>query len=272
MNKKEFPQGVWPLDIFIGSIEKTSPSETIEGRSGKVSYGQTYYTRPIEISVGLKPYDTIDYRLLRDELFSFFNDEEFYISEEYQKGKRYKVTVPQSYIPERLNKRTARVNIPLELVDLPFAESIGTSQDIQQNGINANDELWGYGMGLIADDESLIYTHHADADAPFQIYNAGNVPIHPFEQELKIKIKDVVGSTGMFQITNLTNGSRSRVNVPLSTSDVVIYDRSNITRNGLAFTRDTRLDFIELNPGWNNFQIYYCDSATIEFDFRFYYL
>src|SRR5699024_5014011 len=186
-------------------------------------------------------------------------------------GKRYKVRLASSFDIEQVY-RYGFGELVFETTDLPFAESIGTTLDIEGNGINADDGLWGFGMGLEAVDESLIYTHNAAVNEPFSIYNAGNVSIHPFEQKLKMAISNVRGSTDLFQITNHTNGSRARINVPLQSADVVVYDGPNVTRNELTFLRDTRKDFIELSPGWNNFQIYYCDSATISFDFPFYYL
>ena len=149
MNKKEFPKGVRPLDVFISSINKNRFTSTVEGRNGIITKGITRQNRPIEVSVGLIANDTRDYRLLRNEVFSFFDEDVFYISEKYEKGKRYKVTTLQSYIPERLNQRIAQARFTLELVDLPFAESIGTTQDIHQNGVSSVDELWGFGMGLI---------------------------------------------------------------------------------------------------------------------------
>src|SRR5699024_11665165 len=40
----------------------------------------------------------------------------------------------------------------------------------ETSGINSDDELWGFGMGLIADDDSLIYTH---TGTTFKIFNPG---------------------------------------------------------------------------------------------------
>src|SRR5699024_6753866 len=114
-------------------------------------------------------------------------DRIYYVSEKYQPGKVYRVAVDNSYVPERYsnNQRFAEAEVDCVVVGLPFSESIGTTQDIEENGINSEAELWGYGMGLIADDASLIYTHTKNN---FMIYNAGSVPVHPFEQQLKITI------------------------------------------------------------------------------------
>ena len=106
----------------------------------------------------------------------------------------------------------------------------------------------------------------------FRVYNAGNVPIHPFQQDLKITIKQVRGSASYFELRNLTNGTVFRVNEAVSSAQTIVLDGPNITSNGLNFLRKTNKGFIELSHGWNDFQIYGASRATIEFYFRFYYL
>ena len=262
MNVKEFPQGLRPLDIFISSIEKNRQTDSIEGRNGIITRGQTDARRTIELSVGLLSNDTQDYRLLRNKAYQFFSDDEFYVSEKYDKGKRYKVSVIESYLPDRLSKDVAQIQFMCSVVDLPYAESIGTTQDIDQNGIDSEDDLWGYGMGLI--DEPLKYTH---STRTFSIYNAGNVPIHPFEQDLKITIEGI--NADEFTLTNLTNGTEFKITESVSDNQTIVLDGPNITSNGLAFLRSTNKQFIELEPGWNEFEV--STDATISFGFRFYY-
>jgi hypothetical protein len=269
MNKKEFPKGLRPLDIFISSIDKQRHVSNIEGVAGVIHNGSTPNGRIIEIAVGLISDDTKDYRLLRDEAFSFFADDYFYISESFQRGKRYKVSVVESFTPTRLNQRMASMRFMLEMTDLPYAESIGTTQDIQQNGITADSELWGYGMGLLAEDNSLVYTHNVSGGQQFAVYNAGNVAIHPFQQELNIKIHNVVGSTSFLELRNDTTGNTFRVNEGVSST--IMLDGPNITSNGLQFLRKTNKQFIQLAPGWNYFTLTGATSATVEYDFRFCY-
>lgn len=276
-------KGIIVQDFIVSSVPVSGIYGVVEGRSGVVDYGATYGVRTIEIPFYIKASDYHDFPLLRDVLYEITtNKEPVYISEMrrsvYQTGenklvggKRYLVRISGEYSIEQMFKYGFGT-LMYETVALPFAESVGTSQDLQRDGISVDSELWGYGMGLLYDDESTIYTHNVIAGQPFRIFNAGNVPIHPFEQKLKITISNVVGSTDRFQITNLTNGSRARINVPLRPTDKVIYDGPNVTRNNLAFLRDTRKDFIDLSPGWNEFNIYFCDRARIEFDCPFYYM
>ena len=271
MDKIDLPKGVIPLDVFISSIGKERELESIEGKSGVIDYGFLYKERNIELKLLLKAKDTRDYRLIRDEVYDTL-DRIHYVSEEYQPGKIYRVAVDNSYIPERYrsnNQRFAEVEVDCVVVELPFAESIGTTQDIEENGINSEAELWGYGMGLIADDDSLIYTHTKNN---FMIYNAGNVPVHPFEQQLKITIDDVRGSSKEFQLRNKTNGTTFKVNEGVKGNQEIVLDGANITSNGLAYLRKTNKQYIVLEKGWNEFEVNGATSARISFDFKFYYL
>src|SRR5699024_1640364 len=105
----------------------------------------------------------------------------------YVGGKRYLVRLQNTYELEQVEVY-GEGDLVFETTELPFTESIGTTQDIESNGdITYNAELWSYGMGLLHDDESHKYTHNT---SNFKIYNAG-INIHPFEQMLEIKIENV---------------------------------------------------------------------------------
>src|SRR5699024_1761372 len=379
MNEIEFPEGFIPLDIFISSIDKDRITDKVEGGNRKLNYGSTYNERDIQLSILLKAHDTQDYRLLRDAMYALFNKyDSFYLVEKYQSGKRYLVSVDEKYIPDRMTRRHATATINCITIGLPFAESIGTSADIdnpeliplipdlwedgfyniygnkqkstrsvrlkekytiepnreyvinpdsrytgfiilynndvfsrrvsfddtQRNfettgaennysayitaseditntvinnlkmnlkqttsGINSNDELWGFGMGLIADEDSLIYTH---TGTEFKIFNPG-IEIHPFEQDLTIEISDVVGSTSYFQLENQTTGDVFRVTEAVNNNQLIKLDGPNITSNNLQYLRKTNRKYITLAPGWNNFKITGATSAKVSFDTRFYY-
>lgn len=269
MKVKPFPYGVTPLDIFISSINKIRTKESIDGVNGYIDKGYTYSTRDIEVSMRLKASDTRDYRLLRDEVFSFFSENDYlYISEEYQPGKRYKVVPTESFIPSRVNKTVSSVEIPLEMYELPFAESILTTADIQSKGLEFG-QGWSFGMGLSFDDDSQKYTHTGKS---FRIFNAGNVPIHPFEQELIVSITNVTGSTSFFELKNNTTGDAFRITEAVTSDKKIVLDGPNITINGLASLRKTNRKYIGLKAGWNDFTINGATSAKVDFSFRFYYL
>lgn len=269
-------------DFRVGSIEIRPTYLDVEGTSGRIHTGSTYGVRTITIPFYFKGQDLLDFAMIRDKLFEVITSvEPFYVRElrrlEYQNGdnlfiggKRYKVQLSSTFDADQQFKYGFG-ELQFETTDLPFAESIGKSSDIQRDGVTSTSGLWGVGMGIMTDPASKIYKHKAVAGQRFQIFNPGNVPVHPFEQELKIVISDVVGGSTGFMVKNLTNFSTATINYALSSSDIVIYNGPNIGRNGLEFLRNTKKDFIELVPGWNTFEVFNCTSATIEFDFRFYY-
>ncbi|QWG87357.1 phage tail domain-containing protein [Bacillus mycoides] len=269
-------------DFRVGSMEIRPTYLDVEGTSGRIHTGSTYGVRTITVPFYFKAQDLLDVAITRDKLFEVvMSTEPFYVREmrriEYQNGdnlfvggKRYKVNVASTFdIDQQIKYGFGELEF--ETADLPFAESIGKSSDIQRDGIDISSGLWGAGMGIIVDPASHKYKHNVVPGQQYKIYNPGNISVHPFEQELKIVISNVVGGTVGFMVKNLTNSSTATINYSLSSSDIVIYSGPNIGRNGLEFLRYTKKDFIELVPGWNVFEVLNCTSATIEFDFRFYY-
>lgn len=228
--------------------------------------GVDYLQRPISATIHLDDHEFFNFELLKGELYGIFGfNKPFFIVDRRRRGLRYRAVLESNYNPIRLGVDAV---VPFITEKLPFAESIGTTQDIQRNGISSDDELWGFGMGLIADDEALKYTHEGKS---FQIYNAGNESIHPFEQELKITISNVEGSTGFLELINETNGTVFRVNEVVGNNRVIVLDGPNITSNGVQYLRNTNRKYIVLEPGWNQFKINGATNAKVEFDFRFYY-
>lgn len=278
MKEIQYPEGFIPLDIFVSSISKNRRSTDVTDSNKRINYGSTYGDRDVELTFLLKSPNTLDYRLLRDKTYELFGQSDaFYVVEEYQRGKRLKVSVDETYIPERLqgDQKHATGSVTCKVVDLPFFESIGTSMDIHNNGITTNDELWGFGMGLEAVDETLKYKHIVRSENTFRIFNPSNIPeLHPFECDLKITFTRVIGSSKNFQINNLTNGSRFWTNVGIGYNDTLVVDNHLVTRNNLNILRDTGRSFIWLSPGWNTFRVLpqFAIGATIEFDFPFRYL
>ena len=264
-------------DFNVSSIELMPTYGSIEGRSGAVDYGADYGSRTISVPFYLRAYDMHDYPLLRDELFSLVTTKEsFYIRElrrpsevttcddgyddEYVGGKRYLVRL--SDVIDFDQQRTYGFGeMVFETTELPFAESFGTTADIDKHGLLYSQELWSYGMGLSYDEETHKYTHNTKT---FRIYNAGNVEVHPFEQELKIAID---GINGPYELKNETTGDVFKYTG--SNSGKLLLDGPNITLNGLQAFRDTNRRYITLAPGWNTFT--QSQNEKVAFDFRYYY-
>lgn len=258
-------------DIGIPSINANP--KFLGGEDGLMQYfiGHDIGAREIEISIEIISVDYLDYSLLKNILYSTFPiNEPFYIVDKRVPGIRHKVVLNGSFIPERHNPINGTVVIPL-MTDKPhYAESILTTLDIHDK-LEVDDSL-SFGMGLLTDDESHKYIHHVNRLERFRIYNAGNVPVHPFEQYLKIRISEIETSSDTFILHNSTNGSLFVAEDDLRNSDVIVLDGPNVTKNNLQYLRKTNKEFIELDPGWNDFIILGANKAKIEFDFRFYYL
>lgn len=267
-------------DFIVGSIPVSGLYGTVEGRAGTVDYGADFGQRPITVPFYMKANDFADYPLLRDELFALvISQEPFYIREirraEYQtgdnrlnSGKRYKVRIAGGFDIDQ-QFRYGFGELAFETVDLPYAESVGTTADIQREGISVDSEIWGFGMGLQSEDNTLEYTF---TRADFQVYNAGNVGVHPFMQDLKITISDIRGATGSLELRNITNGTSFKINEEVNDNHVIVLDGANVTSNNLVINpRVTNRGLIQLNPDWNNFEIKGVTSARVSFEFRFYY-
>ena len=278
---------IYAKDFIVASIALRPYLDSIEGRSGTVDYGADYDTRTIKVPFYIKAHDLHDFALLRDELFSLVvSRESFYIRElrraEYQAynftevtgkasnnprtdnkfvgGKRYKVRLTNAIELEQM-LTVGEGELVFETTELPFAESIGTTAEIDKNGLRYSDELWSYGMGLSYDEETHKYTHNTNT---FRIYNAGNVEVHPFEMDLKIVIAN---ATKGYKLTNTTTGDVFEY--AGETGGTIELNGANVTVNSLQAFRDTNRRYITLAPGWNTFT--QTQAREVKFDFRFYY-
>ena len=173
LNMKElpFPEGVKPLDIFVSSVNKRRLTEEFEGRSGTLNYGYDYGERSVDLSLWLEAHDTIDYRLIRNELYAFFDTHDvFYIEETRVPSRVLKVTIDESYIPERINQTHSSVEISCRTLDSVFWESKYTTLELHDSGYSATAEK--YGLVDNIDDEKVKYRFVQEGD-----YNANLIPL-----------------------------------------------------------------------------------------------
>lgn len=258
-------------DFNVGSIPVEGVYGQIEGRSGTVDYGAEMGQRSINVPFYVDAHDMLDYPLLRDKLFELtVTSEPIYIEElrraqenegdnELVGGKRYKVRVTGGYELDQ-NRTYGFGEMSFETVGLPYAESVKSTQDIQTNGLRYGDG-WSYGMGLLYDEESHKYTH---SSREFRIYNAGNVDIHPFEQDLRIEI---TGASKGYELRNVTTGSVFKLTDTVNGK--VVLDGAKITDNNSQALRKTNRKYISLRKGWNSFT--QTHTNEVKLNFHFYY-
>ena len=156
MKEIPFPDGVMPLEIFVGSIGKDRVTEAVDGRAGVVDYGFNYTDRPVSLFLRIKSADKIDFRLLRNEVFATFDvGSAFYVAESDVPSRVLKVVVDESYIPERLTEEYADFDINCRTLDSVFWESKYTTLELHDSGYSATAEK--YGLVDNIDDEKVQY-------------------------------------------------------------------------------------------------------------------
>lgn len=267
LNMKEipFPDGVMPLEIFVGSISKERMSETADGRTGIINYGFNYTDRPVELLVRLKSHDHIDYRLLRNEMYNLFDTgEAFYVAESHLPSRVLKVVVDDSYIPDRLTEHYADVDINCRTLDSVFWESTYTTLELHDSGYSAIAEK--YGLVDNIDDEKVRYTFYV---RDFTVWNAGNVRIRPEFMALEITIKNLI-TDGNFKLENKTTGEVFGYVRPLNGEDITI-EGVSVDRDGINVFRHTNHRFISLAPGDNQISVSGGYFNEISFDFKYLY-
>lgn len=267
LNMKEipFPDGVMPLEIFVGSVGKNRTTDTVDGRAGVVDYGFNYTDRPVSLFLRIKGADAADFRLLRNEVFATFDvGSAFYVVEADVPSRALKVVVDESYIPERLTEEYADFDIICRTLDSVFWESIYTTLELHDSGYSATAEK--YGLVDNINDEKVKYRF---TGSNFTVYNAGNVMVEPESMELVIQINNA-STTGTLSLKNITTGEDFRLTKSLSERHISLRGMNILDGTVNAF-RDSNRRFISLVPGDNQFEITGATFSEVWFSFKYYY-
>ena len=265
MKEIPFPDGVIPLEIFVGSVGKERTVDSVDGRSGVVDYGFNYTDRPVSLFLRIKAADAADFRLLRNEVFATFDvGSAFYVAEADVPSRVLKVVVDESYIPDRLTEEYADFDINCRTLDSVFWESKYTTLELHDTGYSATAEK--YGLVDNIDDEKVKYRF---TENTFTVYNAGNVTIEPESMYINIGMRNV-STSGGFKILNETTGDFHVINTS--------HQKRHLRINGMVATngtinnfRNTNRKFIRLFPGDNVFKISGGTFDEIEVDFKYLY-
>lgn len=261
-----FPDGVMPLDIFVGSISKSRETETIPGRNGVMNYGFNYDSRPVRITLLAEGNDRIDYRLIRNAVFEIFDlHDVFYIEETDVPSRVLKVTIDESYQPDRLTRDDASFDINLRTLDSVFWETKYTTLELHDTGLDATAEK--YGLVDNIDDEKVQYRF---TENNFTVYNAGNVTVEPESMMLNIHA-NAVQSTNNFTIRNKTTGEEIVLKRASTGSNFRIQGMVVSLGSITNIFRDTNRRFISLVPGDNQFELLNGTFGEIRFEFKFLY-
>lgn len=258
--------GVIVSDFVVSSIPIETNYGTIEGRNGVIDYGATYGQREINVPFVSVANDLRDFAELRSKLFQLLAQKESFYIRELRRGNF------QAYdFVDQTEEAREDVETVNEVVgDKKYLVRLKNSFKLEQSGVMGESELVFETSELpFAESEPITRSY---VTTTFSVVNDGDVPIHPFEQSLNIKISNVVGSTSYLQLENLTNGSVFRVNEGVTSGKVIELDGPTVTSNGLQYLRKTNKGYIELSPSVNNFKISGVTGAKVEFTFPNYYL
>ena len=237
LNMKElpFPEGVKPLDIFVSSVNKRRLTEEFEGRSGALNYGYDYGERSVDLSLWLEAHDTLDYRLIRNELYAFFDTHDvFYIEETRIPSRVLKVTIDESYIPERINQTHSSVEISCRTLDSVFWESKYTTLELHDSGYSATAEK--YGLVDNIDDEKVNYRFEPSSETVIptaELFEQGN--IHTGRGD-NLATSDHARTKGFFQTLK---GSRYTLNLSDTTGNSSYIRIYNYNSDGSYISDDS---------------------------------
>lgn len=261
MQEIKSPDGFIPLDIFVSSIGKERHTDKVEGMSGEVNYGTSYTSRDVELTMWFKAKDTIDYRLLRDELYDYFDSYDyFYVIETNKPTRALKIVIDDSFRDKRITTRVGEITINARTVDNPFWVSLYTTKELNDSGYSALVEKYGLVDGI-----HDTYQQYKFTNRNFTIWNAGNETVEPETMYLKIT---ATGTNGVLEIRNKTTGDAFKVNAAFGGTLVV--DGMSTMLNGVNVFRDTNKRYLCLASGKNDFEVI-GQFTDITIDFRFYY-
>lgn len=245
-------------------LEFTPEPVTVERFSekvynGDIPIGKATNSRLINARLMYEAADYLDYKLLRNELYSLLNPlKSMWAVDENVPGIKWLVDV-DSFNPERINGRIAEVSIVFYSAKT-YARSIGTSLD----PYTFTSDLWSYGMGLLADASAQDYIFNNERS--FQVYNPSNVAIDPREHELEIRLIHAGTNSPGVTITNNTTGDVWSYTGSITSGTTLVVDGVVSKKNTVNVVGDTNFGLITLAEGMNNFTI---TRLSGDFEIRF---
>ena len=260
--------GLKSLDINVGPVIY----ENIYTSSSRADQLVKRYPKDRDVSINamFTAYDTVDWRLKRDRVYSFFrNLGVFYIAESYQPYKLLKVIVDESYEVDRPVIRWGVLEIPLKIIDTPFKQSLHTTGTIGSEGMLFNNK-WAYGMGTWFAENYWQYEFNGVKPT---FYNAGDEEVKLIQQKeslITLKI-NAVPTNGLIDIDDGT--TTFKLWYDFKVGDVIRIHGDKVTLNGKNVLGDTNFNFLTVKKGWNYWDVRGVPNLDYEFkiDFRYLY-
>ena len=260
--------GIKALDISIGPIIY----DTVYSNGNRSDTPIKRYPKDREVSINIltTSADTIDWRMKRDQLYSFFRRlGVFYVAESYQPFKLLKVMVDEGYEVDRPVTRWGLAEIPLKIIDTPFKQSLHTTADIGSEGMLFNNK-WAYSMGTWFAEN---YWQYEFTGVKPTFYNAGDEEVKLIQQKeslITLKI-NAVPTNGLIDIDDGT--TTFKLWRDFKVGDVIRIHGDKVTLNGVNVLGDTNFNFLTVKTGWNYWDVRGVPGNDYEFkiDFRYLY-
>ena len=260
--------GMKALDISIGPIIY----DTVYSNGNRADTPIKRYPKDREVSINIltTAADTIDWRMKRDKVYSFFRRlGVFYVAESYQPFKLLKVMVDEGYEVDRPVTRWGLAEIPLKIIYTPFKQSLHTTGTIGSEGMLFNNK-WAYGMGTWFAEN---YWQYEFTGVKPTFYNAGDEEVKLIQQKeslITLKI-NAVPTNGLIDIDDGT--TTFKLWYDFKVGDVVRIHGKHVTLNGKNVLGDTNFNFLTVKTGWNYWDVRGVPNRDYEFkiDFRYLY-
>ena len=260
--------GIKALDISIGPIIY----DTVYSNGSRADTPIKRYPKDREVSINIltTSADTIDWRMKRDKVYSFFRRlGVFYVAESYQPFKLLKVMVDEGYEVDRPVTHWGLAEIPLKIIDTPFKQSLHTTGTIGSEGMLFNNK-WAYGMGTWFAEK---YWKYEFTGVKPTFYNAGDEEVKLIQQKeslITLKI-NAVPTNGLIDIDDGT--TTFKLWYDFKAGDVIRIHGDKVTLNGVNVLGDTNFNFLTVKTGWNYWDVRGVPNRNYEFkiDFRYLY-
>lgn len=291
-------------DVIVESMEVDDTYKTKENAHGRVLLSSVFTKRKISVPCFVDATKLNDVSRLRDELYSLTVDTQPFwlrelrrskkrnyrfiepIADDYQEvdeynnlrydhdgynddyfvnGRRYQVKYVNTIVP---SQKGTIVNFTLEFetAELPFAESIGTSLDLEKR---PESELWSTDMLIPFDEQDASRTYSFTNIWNNIVYYHGNADNDQFNMYKKVTI--ILGEdTENFEFTMSHSDLMTIRDVKMKKGDKIVYDGVQTFKNGTPVNNEASGSQPKFKHGWNEFE-FNQQVKSVKFDMKFYY-
>ncbi|ULG73224.1 phage tail domain-containing protein [Macrococcus brunensis] len=281
--------------LKVSSPEIINEFSRIDGRPGRILGNSSHEKIVLEAEIEFDFSLDAQYPMLRDQIMAVLSGSEpFYIREmvpehvrvsfekpgertgamdlpnmRYANGKQYLVIGTGSQVFEQI-ALTGKGTATFETAMLPYAESIGTSKVINDNGVDVSSGIWSFGMGLQMDGVNKDTWKYKYSDvSTFNIYNPGHVDINDWKQYCQITIT-AKQSASSIRLVDATGGVFILTR-DIKAGDVIKISQPYVKVNDATALHQSNYYFPVIKAGQNAMRVEGISYYEIEFDFKFYY-